>query len=566
LHIPSDSPSVARFVLITMLIFVAAVLVVFRALEQTADSLEYARSIRSGSNLFHPHHLLFNPVIRCFWKGTRAAFPSADPLTAGQVHNLLWALIMLASVFLIIRRMTGSSGAAVVFALALFAMVGFWQYATFVEVYIPSMGCLAVILALLYVPRSKPRGLGMQAAVVALFVLAILYNQMAVLFLPALAVFWTPRYGFREIRRTAGLIAAAGGVVLAAYVAAFFTTSHPRTAAGFVHWCLSYAFNPDPTWGSFGNISLIGMSKLFLSFARDVLFIPRTLLMPAAVAAGLICGALTFLILRSIARRKPESNLRIALFLWVFLAAAFMWWFSPAGHELSIPLLLPILFLIVRLSADAWESAADPRAVRRRLIAGAAVVAACVFIVNLAAVILPAHASRGIDYSRAVLVQKSVPAGAAIFADFWLVENLRYYFDRSDAIIDVDVLYSFYRFMELKPDMIPGPRKPVVVSAEFLSHDTKPGGIFGGDVQPREWQAFIEWICGCEIRNGRVIAARTPSAIADLPGYLLLSGERHPVDGLADVFRRLDEAMSVAAPSFSGSFSAWLRRHPERSR
>jgi len=566
LHSQSDSPSATRVIFIAVLIFAAVVMIVFRASEQTGDSLEYARSARSGTLLFHPHHLLFNPIIRLFWMGIKTVFPSADPIAAGQVHNILWALILLAAVFMIVRRMTGSSVAAAVFTLGFFAAAGIWQYATFIEVYIPSMGCLALILALLYLSRPKSRGPGMRAAVVALFVLAILYDQMAVLFVPALAVLWTPRFGFREIRRTAGLIAAAGAIVLGIYVVAFLTTPYPKTAAGFIHWCLSYAFNPDPSWGSFANFSLIGLSKLFLSFARDVLFIPRTLLQPAAIVSGLICGALTFLIFRSIVRRKPETNLRLALFFWVFCTALFMWWFSPAGEELSIPLLLPVLLLVVRSFADAWESASDPRTARRRWLAGAAAGVAFIFIFNLAAVVLPAHSSRGFDYEQAIRLEKSAPAGAAIFAEYEVMENLHYYFDRPEAINYLPVLFSFYRFKELEPSMIPDAQKPVLVAMGYLCPEKKPGGIFGGDVQPREWRSFIEWICGCEIRDGRVIAARRPSAIADPPRYILLSGDRQPVDGLKGLFRSLDEVAAVAAPDLAGSFSAWLRRHPEEAR
>jgi len=45
-----------------------------------------------------------------------------------------------------------------------------------------------------------------------------------------------------------------------------------------------------------------------------------------------------------------------------------------------------------------------------------------------------------------------------------------------------------------------------------------------------------------------------------------LSGERKPVEGLAGLFRLLDAAAAAAAPEFSGSFSAWLERHPDAAR
>ncbi len=87
------------------------VLLLFRSEAQTGDSLEYARSIRSGADLFHPHHLLFNPVIRAVWTGMKVFRPGADPIEAAQAHNIFWALVTLAAVFGIVRRMTGSAGA-----------------------------------------------------------------------------------------------------------------------------------------------------------------------------------------------------------------------------------------------------------------------------------------------------------------------------------------------------------------------------------------------------------------------------------------------------------------------
>ena len=561
----SESSYTARWLLAAVLVFAAAMMIVFRASEQTGDSLEYVQSARAGTQLFHPHHLLFNPLIRLCWKGLGLLFPSIDPITSGQVHNIFWALVLLACVFVLIHRMTASAAAAAFFTLAVFATVGVWRYATLIEVYIPSMACFALVLVLLY-RRPEPYSFGFQAAVVVLASLAILYDQMAIFFIIALAILWTPRFGGREVRKTIGLVAAIGAIVLGAYVSAFLTTGGPKTPAGFLHWCLAYAYNPDPSWGSWNNVSLIGMSKEFLSFAQNVIFVPRTVLIPIAVLSGLICGMLTFFIVRSLLRRKAETNFRAAMFFWLLATALFMWWFSPGGEELSIPLLLPVLLLIVRLLSDAWESSSDPARARRRISAAAVVVGAVVFAINLVGAVGPAHASRGEAYERAALLQKRAPAEAVIFTDFETAENLEYYFHRTRAINALPVLFSFYESRELEPAMIPDGSRPILASVENLHPGKMPAGIFGGDARPGEWRTFIEWICGCEIMDGRVIAARMPSAVPGLPECLLLSGERRPMDGLADLFQRLDETAASVAPSFAGSFSSWLKRHPEQAR
>lgn len=561
----SESSSTARWLLVAVLVFAAAMMIAFRASEQTGDSLEYAQAVRSGMLLFHPHHLLFNPIVRLCWKGLAVPFPSIDPIAAGQVHNVFWALVLLACFFILIRRMTGSAVTAAVFTLVFFATIGIWRYATLVEVYIPSMACTAVVLVLLY-RRPGPFPFGLQAAVVFLTALAILYNQMAIFFIVALAILWTPRFAVREIRRTIGLAAAIGALVLGSYVAAFLTTGGPKTPAGFLHWCLSYAFNPDPSWGSWKNISVVGMSKEFLSFAQNVIFVPRTILVPIAVLSGLICGMLTFFFVRSILRRKPETNFRSAMFFWLLVNALFMWWFSPGGEELSIPLLLPVLLLIARMLADAWESSPNTARIHNRILAISAFIGAVVFVINLVGAVRPAHASRGEAYGRAALLQSHSPAEAAIFTDFETAENLEYYFNRSRAINALPVLFSFYDKRELEPAMIPDASQPILASVENLQPGKKPAEIFGGEARPREWRAFIEWICGCEIRDNRVVAARIPSAVPGLSECLLLSEERRPVDGLPDLFRRLDETTAVVAPSFAGSFSAWLERHPAEAR
>lgn len=565
MRVQTDSPSAVRWLAVAVLVFAAAAMIVFRASEQTGDSLEYARSARTGTSLFHPHHLIFNPLVRLCWLGLRAVFPSVDPIAAGQVHNIFWALILLAAVFVLVRRMTGSGLAAAVYTAAFFSTIGVWRYATLVEVYVPSMACASVALVLLY-RRPERRSFRLQAAAVVFAALAILYDQMAVFFVVALAVLWTPRFGSRGIRRTAGRIAAAGGIVLGAYVTAFLATSGPPTPSGFLRWCLSYAYNPDPSWGTLSNVSLAGMAKEFLSFAQSVIVVPRTILIPVAALSGLLCGLLAFLIIRSIVRRRTDASFRTALFSWLFAAALFMLWFSPGGEELAIPFLLPAFLLIVRLLADDWESSPGVDRLRRRILTVSAAAGATILIVNFIGAVLPAHVSRGTAYEEAALLEKQAPAGAAIFTSYETAESLMYYFDRSPAVNLSPVLFSFYGSRPLEPGMIPDDQQPIFVSVESLRPGKSLAGLFDGDIRPGRWLAFIEWICGCEIRAGRIVAARVPAAAFGVPGYLILSGERSPMDGPGDLFRRLDEAAAAASSEYAGAFSAWLERHPEEGR
>jgi hypothetical protein len=558
--------AVSTLILIAVLAFAAAVLIVFRVEAQTGDSLDYARSIRSGELLFHPHHLLFNPIVRGLWKGIAAVFPRASPIAAAQVHNIFWALIVLTAVFTIIRRMTGSAVAAALGSLALFSFLSFWQYATYVEVYLPTMGCLAVVLAALRAAPKERISVGLCGAITAVFALAVFYDQMSVFFSLPLVILLAGRLGKKGGWKAAGLLAAAGATVLAGYLFAFLTTSNPRTLAGFYHWCLLYAFHPDPSWGSWSNVSPLGAAKLLLSFARNILPIPRPFFLPAVICSGLVVTGLAVGTLRALRRRAAEIPWRIALWLWIGTTVAFMWWFSPSGYELAIPLLLPFHLLAVQTMADGWESSADPRRARKRILGLLSAAIAGLFILNLITAVLPARTDRGDAYRRAVLVQTAAPANAIVVADYFMRENLRYYFHRSGTLEDVMILFSFYRNLALPVEYVLDAGRPVLVPMAMIVPGSKTVKPFHGDAYPREWRSVVEWLTGCEIRDGRVVSARTAAAVEGLPGYVLLSAERRPVDGLADVLRRLDGAAQTAAGDPSGPFSSWLSRHPDLAR
>jgi len=614
---------VSAFTLIAVLAFAASVLIIFRSENQTGDSLDYARSIRTGEALFHPHHLLFNPIVRVVWIGLKVFFPGISPIAAAQVHNIFWALIVLTAVFGIIRRMAGSAAAAAVGTLALFSVLGFWQYATFAEVYLPTIGCLAVILALLHgvrrsaglhpggnfprthpwiqsqervrqtegsplaIPRldppttaaapdisrgatsavkARPLTFSLSLMIVALFALAVLYDQMSVFFAFPLVVLLAARFGKKRIFRVAGLMMASGLTVLAAYTAAFLTTSNPKTVSGFVHWCFSYAFHPDPSWGSWSNVSLLGVAKILLSFARNIMPIPRAFFLPAIIVSGLVLAILVLSALRAIIRRAPDRDFRLSFLLWIGSTTAFMWWFCPSGYELSIPLLIPFHFLAIHLILDVGVTAANSRKTPRLTMALASAAVTGLFVLNLFTAVLPAHTDRGDAYKRAVRIQNSAPAEAVVIADYFLRENLRYYFDRPKTLENTVILFSFFRNLKLPPEYILEESRPVLVPIAFIRPESEAAKPFQGDNHPREWRTFIEWLLGCEHRDGRVIAARDISTIEALSDYVLLSGERRPTDGLADLFRRLDGAVHGSAADSSEPFSNWLTRHPDLGR
>src|SRR5437867_1505707 len=66
----------------------AVLLLALKASQQTADSLDYALSARTGHGTYHPHHLLFVPVVRFVQEGMLSLGFAADPVLACQLHNV----------------------------------------------------------------------------------------------------------------------------------------------------------------------------------------------------------------------------------------------------------------------------------------------------------------------------------------------------------------------------------------------------------------------------------------------------------------------------------------------
>jgi hypothetical protein len=98
----------------------------FRAAAQTGDSLNYAQSIKTGSNLFHPHHLLFNPIIRFLFVLDSHWGGAIDVITVAQIHNILWAVAAILAMFLVVRHLMKSVYWGAVAAVLLLLTKGFW--------------------------------------------------------------------------------------------------------------------------------------------------------------------------------------------------------------------------------------------------------------------------------------------------------------------------------------------------------------------------------------------------------------------------------------------------------
>jgi hypothetical protein len=228
----------------------AGLLLFLRAVNQTPDGLSYAVAVRSGLDMFHPHHMIYVPVARAIHLAT-----GVDPITATLWQNLFWTMVLAFAAWRLAGLVFSGRLAKVLAAGALLASRGVMIYSVRVETYLPALACLTLATAL-----AAERPVRSWFLVPAL-ALAVLYHQTNVLFvLPLLVLMASGPKGatWSTGKGRAGLtLGAAACLVLIVYAAGFRIEGAP---GGFWSFSLSYARAPIEAWGT----SIITRPTVFL--------------------------------------------------------------------------------------------------------------------------------------------------------------------------------------------------------------------------------------------------------------------------------------------------------------
>jgi hypothetical protein len=561
---PSRRGNFQGLVICALIVGSALLLYVFRASSLTGDSLNYAYSIKTGSDLFHPHHLLFNPIVRLLFIVISSVCRACDVVIAAQIHNIFWAVVAVLAIFLIIRHIMASvtwgAGAAILLLLS----TGFWAYSTQVQVYLPATGCLAAITALLILRHRFVRTVPGVLAVTLLFSLSIFYHQASLFFAIPLGYFLTGHKDQDEKKVFPVIFSLTGVVVLAAYVLAFLSIAGPKTLKAFIRFCLSYAFLPNPDWATLKNISARGIGHLILSQARDVVSLPRQWYVPGAVALGIGLGSLGIWHVRQILKRRNDADMRIFFMLWLLPIYIFLLWYAPGAYELLIVTIFPLLVLFFVALQDVWSAM---KSSARRVFAGAGVAFILVLgLHNFRSAVWPAHVSRGPDYDEARLLNMWTPQDSAIFSDWYLQQHLRYYFHRETAL-EADIpMFCFYRHLPLPEQYSVDAAWAVVISPAYLYPETEISKVvkLNGFRFPSEWLRFMEWLFQFEYDSQkRLISCRSFEIVNVGSGYLALSPTRMNVDGLKGLLENLDAQIRRWLSDPVPHFFNWYLRNPE---
>lgn len=520
-----------------------------RSRQQYGDGLTYLKPVETGIDVFHPHHLGYNPSVRGVFAGLRAVGIPVDLITAAQVFNILCAVAALFAAYGLARRMTGSRAWGLGSALGLLVCQGFWEYATQSQVYVPAMAALGWTACFAAARVGRRWSWPSVAGLAGLLILSVLFHQTAVLFVLPLAILVLPAADrASRLRLVAGALAAAL-VIVGLYAAAFLARGEPFTLSELLRYALHYAYHPAPDWGTWSNIGPAGIAYALFSLLRNILPVVGWWQKIAVAAFGLFLAGLGAWHIRRSASKAGDGAKRLRIFLlaWLGVHGFFYLWWAPQDKNNFTVALLPLVLL---LASAVSEATAGWTAVRRR--AGASVgilLLLALGAVNWTLFIRPLHLTRGPNYDEAAALDACVPAGDWILSAQDVQAHLAYYFGRRN-LLQVEILpMCFAQGLPLTEDYRVLRDRPVVLSPSYLDPGSKLSMVTGFE-RPGGWRDWLAWMFGLETdAAGTVVSGRTFEILACPQGYLRIGTDRTALSGWSDFLARLD---GLLAPSLGG--------------
>ena len=529
-----------------------------RTLTQYGDSLNYLLAARSGQDLFHPHHLLYNAIVRVFYLALRAVDRGIDVITAAQLHNVLWAVVAVMAVYFIVRRISGARGVAVLAAAGLLVAQGFWEYATQTQIYVPALACLAVTVLLIVRRRGNHFRFGDALGAGLVFALAVFYHQTNVLFAIPLAVRLLGLYGRAAWKSLAIVLAAAGLIVGSAYIAAYAIDGGSWKDAGFFRFVVAYTSHPYPSWGEWRNVTLHGAGHVLHSQLLNIVPVSSKFKYPETAFFVILLAAFILLSFGRWKKRSAWAGWPAFLLVWLTVHFAFFLWWSPDEKNMFTISLLPL----VLLAANGLDALAARTASRRLRGIGAAALAALIpaaAAANYLGLVGPLRATRGAEFEEARRLDACVPAQDYILTRWGIQQNLAFHFNRR-LLLEADIApLVFCRNQDLPRKYEAVSAAPVTISMDFLDPGVTPFP-FNGYERPDAWKRYLGWLLGFKSGGeGSSASCRSFETLAcGGVAYLRIALDRIQLAGWTDLLDRLDGLFDVRFGK-RGLFREWRR-------
>jgi len=327
----------------------------FPARNQGLDAVNYAITMEEGtiSALFHPHHLLYNPLGWLLFNAAQWFGHGHIPIlhlmvTVSSIFGTLGAILFGAMVF----QLTGKKMLALIIPLLLAFSYGYWYSSLNGESYIISIFFLIVCLYLVLMINT---GTG-QLFIVFLALahgIATLFHQSHILFLIPVSFFLYKKGGIRTLWSYCFVFAMIVGSV---YLWACYLTNNLSSLKDFLEWITRYAQGKPPNFGHFHIVNIpvaiisLGRSVLYGSYIGDLLLdrifdINKSGLIISTI---LVLGIIFYFVLvlfrdRNVMGRQGDVN-RFCI-IWIASYFAFFVWWDPGNFDFMMTLLIPCYLL-----------------------------------------------------------------------------------------------------------------------------------------------------------------------------------------------------------------------------
>ena len=553
------------FLLVTL---VFAFLYILRATELTGSAISYAAKIKSGHDLIHPQHLGYMPIIQAFHLVFSDLF-KCDIICSGQIHGIIWAVITLVSLYLLLRRLIGSAFGA--FLASLFTLVShnFWIYSTQLEVYVPVLGCLTLLAAILYLRCTTSCRMSNMVILSGLWALSILYHEANVIFIIPLGYYMISTQGKQGWKQVGIISVLSGIVVLSGYVLAFLSTSPVKTVGEFINFTIALAKVPMTDWGSFVPWTKFVIKSVILSEFSVFLVLPeyfRNLLEPfSKIEILTIAFIIAFILLWNIVqcfRRVPEYKVRVFFLLWFVSYFLFFLKWDPRVHKFFIPTVIPLVVLGSVMLRDMLATSGISKLTRIIAIGAICCFITVTFMSNLYSSVLPVRSSFGVPYYEAETINILAPKNCMVYDFGHNVASLGYYFNRNYEKTDsVRRLYSnFYNSATahgLRNDMPFQNEECTFIRLGYLSphyfHDMTKGYL-----DSSEWSEFIKWVFGVEYQGEDNSVTYNPfieTSHEGGPSYIVINrSKRVTATTVDELFEKLEYYIDINKEKFGNMF------------
>ena len=378
--IKSESDSWLSYGVVFVSSLVIYLLTLSHNLVASHDSIGYINEIDHYQWLFHPHHLLYNPISILWLKLFRWLGCESDSSYIVASLNSVFGAGGLVLIFIILRKRLSSNLSSTISTLiTIGASFGFWFYSDCVEVYIIPLFFLLAVLCILLKPTLRSKDI----ILIGVFHgIAVLFHQIHVLLgfaIIARLIFFRKDLNISLSKALTLYLAPAMGIIFLSYGLVLAIDVQPKNLNDVLYWGTAYSHSLPGSW----NVpSLKSLFKAFIGFShsvfgghfmfavpaikerllqilgshelKDEIFLVSTLSQTVAqilTILSVVFGLLLIYVLAVSLRfvktiRHHLTPAIISIGVWILVYCLFFWVWDPTNLEFWIPQTV-LLFLIV---------------------------------------------------------------------------------------------------------------------------------------------------------------------------------------------------------------------------